>query len=338
MYILGIESSCDDSAIAIIDHNKNIIVNLVSSQIKEHIPYGGVVPELAARKHSENLPKLLKLALSKANITISQIDLICATAGPGLIGGVVVGLTMAKTLAQFLDKPFIAVNHLVGHALCPRIENEIELPYLLLLVSGGHSQILIVEDIDKFTLLGETLDDAFGEAFDKVAKMLKLPYPGGPNIEKKAKLGDSNKFKMPLPLAGKADYNFSLSGLKTHVRTLISNHNIDDEQFKADLSASFQKTIAKHLADKLEKSLIYFQSKFPQNKNIVFSGGVAANEFLRNHLSSLASKYKFNFYVSAKNLCTDNATMIAWAGYEEFKKNGASDINFRARSRWPLTS
>jgi N6-L-threonylcarbamoyladenine synthase len=339
MYILGIESSCDDSAVAIINDKGEILINLLSSQINDHIPYGGVVPELAARKHLDNLPTLLELAFAKLSLKTSDIDLICATGGPGLIGGVVIGTTIAKTLAHCLHKPFIAVNHLLGHALCARLTDKVTYPFLLLLASGGHSQFIDVKSTNNTKVIGKTLDDAFGEAFDKVAKMLTLPYPGGPNIEKAAKLGNPNKYKLPLPLRKTNDCNFSLSGLKTSVRTLIAKKSSIDEEFIHDVAASFQKTIADHICDKLVKSFtIYNRDTIDSSiaKKLVFSGGVAANEYLRERITQTANQYSFELFVPPPNLCTDNAVMIAWAGYEQYLENGPSSLTFEPRSKWPL--
>lgn len=338
MYILGIESSCDDSAISIITEDGKILTNLLASQIKDHIPYGGVVPELAARKHIDNLPKLLEIAFKKTKLHTKDIDLICATAGPGLIGGVVIGTTIGKTLAQCLNKPFVAVNHLLGHALCARLTNNLSYPFLLLLASGGHSQFIEVNSVNEISKIGETLDDAFGEAFDKVAKMLNLPYPGGPNIEKVAKLGDQNKYKFPLPLRKKDNCDFSLSGLKTSVRTLIIKQELITEQFINDVSASFQKTVADHICDKLVKAFATYNKDFKLERKLVFSGGVAANNYLRERIQKTAEENSFELFVPDTKLCTDNAAMIAWAGYEQYLTNGPSDLTFEPKAKWPLES
>lgn len=338
MYILGIESSCDDSAISIITEDGTILTNLLASQIKDHVPYGGVVPELAARKHIDNLPKLLEVAFKKTKLHKRDIDLICATAGPGLIGGVVIGTTIGKTLAQCLNKPFVAVNHLLGHALCARLTNNLSYPFLLLLASGGHSQFIEVNSVNEISKIGETLDDAFGEAFDKVAKMLNLPYPGGPNIEKLAKLGDQNKYHFPLPLRNKDNCDFSLSGLKTSVRTLIIKQQLITEQFVNDVCASFQKTAADHICNKLKKAFTIYNKDFKLERKLVFSGGVAANSYLRERIKKTAAENSFELFVPDPKLCTDNAAMIAWAGYEQYLANGPSNLTFEPKAKWPLES
>lgn len=337
MYILGIESSCDDSSISIISSNGEILTNLLSSQIKDHLPYGGVVPELAARKHIDNLPILLEHAFDKAGLKPKEIDLVCATGGPGLIGGVVIGTTIAKALAAHLNKPYVAVNHLLGHALCARLTDNVSYPFLLLLASGGHSQFLLVKSASNIILLGETLDDAFGEAFDKVAKMLELPYPGGPELEKAALLGKV-KYDFPLPLRKSDDCNFSLSGLKTSVRTLVAKERIISPEFVSDVAASFQEIIAEHICKKMEKAFEIYctDSAIAKDRKFVFSGGVAANKFLRNKIEQTCNQHGFTFFVPHPKLCTDNAAMIAWAGYEQYISQGETPIDFEPRAKWPL--
>lgn len=349
MKILGIESSCDETAIAIVDDEKNILSHIINSQVKLHQEYGGVVPELAARAHIEVIDKIITQSLKEANLELKDIDAIAATAGPGLIGGVIVGLMMGKTLASVLKKPFIAVNHLEAHALTARLTGDLEFPYLLLLFSGGHCQILLVQGVGDYTKLGETIDDALGECFDKVAQMLGLPYPGGPAVEKLALLGDEKKYKFPKPLIDsdfekKHLFDFSFSGLKTAVRRQIEKiigedflHNNSykklSEQEKADICASFQKTIIDIILNRLTN---IFALKKVETKNIVIAGGVAANRYIFNHLQNWAEKKSFKIITPPLNLCTDNAAMVAWVGVEKTKIGVHDNLNFKPRARWDL--
>lgn len=338
MKILGIESSCDETAVAIVNDQKDILANNLLSQIQLHKKFGGVVPEIAARSHIEYLPNLLSDSLLQANISLNQIDAIAVTGGPGLIGGVIVGVMFAKAIASAIKKPFIAINHLEGHALTARLTNNIEFPYLLLLVSGGHSQILIVENVGKYQLLGNTLDDAIGESFDKVAKMLKLGYPGGPQVEKRAKLGDPHSFKFPQPLAHQNNCNFSFSGLKTAVRNEILKHDLIDDLLINNVCASFQFTISKILCKKIGRAIKIFQQNYSKDSpNIVLAGGVGANLFIRQSLTNFLSSIGSSLTVPPVHLCTDNAAMIAWAGIERFKQGYTSKLDFEPISRWPLT-
>lgn len=340
MIVLGIESSCDETAAAIVNEKREILSEVVLSQ-EEHKVFGGVVPEIAARSHLDHIDDIIDQAFHRAKIKPEQIDAVAAAAGPGLIGGVVVGVMAAKALALALGKPFVAVNHLEGHALISRLTDNVEYPYLLLLVSGGHCQILIVKAPGEYERLGTTIDDAAGEAFDKVAKMLKLGYPGGPMIEKTAAGGDENRFSLPHPLKGSGDFNLSFSGLKTAVRKIIESYgdieeNVLPRKDTADICACFQKTACECLLDKLGKAADYFKQKYPQGKNIVTAGGVAANVYLRTRLEKLAEDKGLLFAAPPIRLCTDNGVMIAWAGLERFQKGYVDGLDFKPRPRWPL--
>ena len=337
---LGIETSCDETAAAVIRENENgtadVLSNVVSSQINEHKEFGGVVPELAARAHLENIDYIINKSLKDSDITLNEIDGIAATAGPGLIVCLTIGLNIGKSIAAFANKPFIGVNHLEGHALSPGLENKIEFPYLLLLISGGHTQYLIVKDVNNYEQLGTTIDDALGEAFDKTAKMLKLGYPGGPNVEKFSKLGDKNYFKLPEPIINKAGCNLSFAGLKTAVLRESKKIN-EEEQLRYNLAASFQNTINKILYKKTEIAIKDFKEKTQTKKvRLVVAGGVAANISIRENLSSLGKKLNFETIYPNLKFCGDNAAMIAWAGIKRFKKKLTNTLNISARSRWPL--
>ena len=337
---LGIETSCDETAAAVIRENENgtadILSNVVSSQIDEHKEFGGVVPELAARAHLENIDYIINKSLKDSNVTLNKIDGIAATAGPGLIVCLTVGLNIGKSIAAFSNKPFVGVNHLEGHALSPGLENKIEFPYLLLLISGGHTQFLIVRDVNNYEQLGTTIDDALGEAFDKTAKMLDLGYPGGPNVEKFSKLGDKNYFKLPEPIINKAGCNLSFAGLKTAVLRESKKIN-GEEQLRYNLAASFQNTINKILYKKTEIAIKDFKEKTQTKKvRLIVAGGVAANISIRENLSVLGKKLNFETIYPNLKFCGDNAAMIAWAGIKRFKKKLTNNLNISARSRWPL--
>ena len=337
---LGIETSCDETAAAVIRENDegtaDILANIVSSQIEEHRKFGGVVPELAARAHLENIEYIIDTALSKSKISIGDIDGVAATAGPGLIVCLTVGLNIGKSIAAFSSKPFIGVNHLEGHALSPGLEKKIKFPYLLLLISGGHTQFLIVKDVNEYEQLGTTIDDALGEAFDKTAKMLDLGYPGGPSVEKFAKLGDKKYFKLPEPIINKAGCNLSFAGLKTAVLRESKKINGEDK-LKYNLAASFQNTINKILYKKSKIAVEMFKKKTKkENFQFVIAGGVAANKSIRDNLSNLSNEMNFETLYPDLKLCGDNAAMIAWAGIQRFKKNLIDDFNIQAKSRWPL--
>lgn len=339
---MGIESSCDETAAAIVNEKREILAEVVLSQ-EEHKVFGGVVPEIAARSHLDHIDDIIHQTFQRAKIGMNDIDAVAAAAGPGLIGGVAVGVMAAKALSLALDKPFVAVNHLEGHALVSRLTNNVSYPYLLLLVSGGHCQILVVKGPGEYERLGTTIDDAAGEAFDKVAKMLGLGYPGGPMIEKMAAIGDENRFTLPHPLKGSGDLNLSFSGLKTAVRKIIEsygNGNIEEtvlpRKDAADICACFQKTACECLLDKLSKAADYFKQKYPEGKNVVVAGGVAANTYLRSRLESMAENKGLVFAAPPIRLCTDNGVMIAWAGLERFQKGYTDNLDFKPRPRWPL--
>ena len=337
---LGIETSCDETAASIIQENEDgsakILSNVVSSQIEKHKKFGGVVPEIAARAHVESIDFIINEALSQSKISIEKIDGVAATAGPGLIVCLNVGLNVGKSIAAFLDKPLIAVNHLEGHALSPGLENKIEFPYLLLLISGGHTQYLIVKDVNHYEQIGTTIDDALGEAFDKTAKMLGLEYPGGPAIEKFSELGDKNYFKLPEPIINKAGCNLSFAGLKTAVLRESKKIN-EKKQLKHNLAASFQETINKILYKKTKIAFQEFKSKTKKDKfKLIVAGGVAANKSIRKNLTKLAEEMNCKTIYPDLKFCGDNAAMIAWAGIKRFKKNLIDDLNAVPKSRWPL--
>ncbi len=338
MKILGIESSCDETAVAIVTDKKEILVNNIYSQIKEHEPYGGVVPEIAARSHTEILDNLIKKSLFAAHIpSFKHIDAIAVTAGPGLIGGVIVGLMTAKSIASVHKLPLIAVNHLEGHALTVRLTDEVKFPYLLLLVSGGHCQILVVEGVGKYRKLGGTIDDSPGEAFDKIAKILKLRYPGGPIVEKYAKEGNSRRFDFPVPLKGRKDCNFSFSGLKTAVaREIELLGAYIDKQDINDLCASFQYAVSECLVDRLKNAMTIYEKTYPKAKTLVVAGGVAANKYLRYNIRNLCNSRGFNLNTPPLKLCTDNGAMIAWAGVERFKLGLVDGLDVVPKARWSL--
>ncbi len=332
MRILGIESSCDDTAAAVITSDKAILSNVVWSQLEEHAAYGGVVPEIAARSHVSVMDTVIEAALEQANTTLDEVDLISVTGGPGLIGGVMVGVMTAKALAVATGKPLVSVNHLSGHALTVRLTDEVAYPYLLLLISGGHCQWLSVEGSSKFRLLGATLDDALGEAFDKTAKMLGLPYPGGPAVEQLATKGDAHRFNLPVPLKHQPNCNFSFSGLKTAVRETITRNQPFSEQDKADLCASFQRVAGEAIVDRLKRAVKLYDNA----PRLVVAGGVASNKALRTVIEVAAASHGFELFVPPVKLCTDNAAMIAWAGYEQYCDHGATSLEFEPVARWGL--
>ncbi len=325
--VLGIESSCDETAAALVTDGRVILAQRIASQDEAHRPYGGVVPEIAARAHAERLTPLIEATLADAGMTLADVDAIAATAGPGLIGGVMVGLVTAKALAMAGDKPLIAINHLEGHALSPRLADEsLGFPYLLLLVSGGHCQLLLVEGVGRYRRLGTTIDDALGEAFDKTAKLLGLGYPGGPAVERLAREGHAKRVPLPRPLLGSAEPHFSFAGLKSAVmRAKVSGQHDD-----ADIAAAFQQAAIDCLIDRSRRAL---QSAGPVSA-LVVAGGVAANQAIRSALEALAAEHGLPFVAPPLGLCTDNAAMIAWAGIERL---GQSDpLDTPARPRWPL--
>jgi N6-L-threonylcarbamoyladenine synthase len=337
MILLGLETSCDETAAALVDDKRQILSQALLSQLDDHRRFGGVVPEIAARAHLSHLDSLIESAFGKANLSFKDIDGIAATCGPGLIGGVMVGAMTAKAFALALNKPFLAVNHLEAHALTPRLTHDVPFPYLLLLVSGGHCQLLGVEGVGKYKLYGTTLDDAAGEAFDKVAKLLDLGFPGGPAIEKAAKSGDARRFNLPQPLQGKKGADFSFSGLKTAVRHLAHELKNPGPQDKADIAASFQRVVCSSLADRTARALALFKKDYPSGKTLVASGGVASNGALREALVTCAAQSGFDFVAPPPALCTDNAAMVAWAGIEKMRLGQTDSLDFAPRPRWPLS-
>ena len=338
---LGIETSCDETAAAIVKEKNNgtgeILSNIVSSQIEEHKAFGGIVPEIAARAHVEKIEFIVQKAIEESGLNLENLDGIAATAGPGLIVCLTVGLNIGKALAGSLKKPFVAVNHLEGHALSPKINKKIEFPYLLLLISGGHTQFLEVKKVNKYKRLGTTIDDALGEAFDKTAKLLGLEFPGGPKIEEWAKKGDKNFFRLPKPILNRGGCNLSFSGLKTAV--LKISKKINNKQEKYHLAASFQKTINEILYEKTKIAMDEFLKSSKKEKNtFVIAGGVASNLSIRANLTKLAKEKNFISIFPPLNLCSDNAAMIAWAGIERYKINLIDNLEFLSRARWPLDS
>lgn len=346
---LGIESSCDETSAAVVDSDKNILAHIIYSQIPEHQKYGGVVPELAARAHILAVDEVIKLTLERAGKTVDDIDVIAATAGPGLIGGVLVGWMAATGIANATNKPLVAVNHLEGHALVPRLSAasatdsatnvNVEFPYLLMLASGGHCQILLVHNVGKYELIGQTLDDSAGEAFDKIAKMLGLGYPGGPVVDKRAQIGDAKRFHFPRPLCDKPGCDFSFSGIKTAARMLLdkTTESDIDEKFINDFCASFQSAVVDCLTNRLTNSLKDERVKSANPKTLVVAGGVAKNSAVRAGLEKLANKSGMLFAAPPMSLCTDNGAMIAWAGIENYKIGNVVKEPVAPRPRWPLT-
>jgi len=327
--MLGIESSCDETAAAIVTSDRQILAQRIASQDDAHRPYGGVVPEIAARAHSEKLAPLIEAVLDDAGLTLADLDGIAATAGPGLIGGVMVGLVTAKALAMASDKPLYAINHLEGHALSPRLADpSIEFPYALLLVSGGHCQILRVDGVGKYRRFATTIDDALGEAFDKTAKLLGLGFPGGPLVEKLAAQGDPRAVPLPRPLLGSAEPHFSFAGLKSAVMRAKQSGLYKD----ADLTASFQQAAIDCVKDRLRRSL----GEMGEVTALVVAGGVAANRAVRAALEEIAGEFGLPFSAPPMALCTDNAAMIAWAGLERFTPGASDPLDIAARPRWPL--
>ena len=340
MRVLGIETTCDETAAAIVELGETgggiILANEIMSQIAEHAAYGGVVPEIAARAHVEVIDRLVERALAVAKLELADLDGIAAAAGPGLIGGVMVGLTTGKALALASGKPFIAVNHLEAHALTARLTDGIEFPYLLLLVSGGHTQLLAVKGVGDYQRLGTTVDDALGEAFDKVAKMLGLPYPGGPQVEIAAQAGDPERFDLPRPMLRRPNADFSLSGLKTAVRLEIERRHRMNEQDVADLCASFQAAVVDVVIDRTRMAMRKFRTDVGDPSALVVAGGVAANGAIRRALTRMATETGLKLVLPPLELCTDNGAMIAWTGIERLRAGLTDGMDFAPRPRWPL--
>ena len=337
--ILGIESSCDETAASLITENEEgmpiVLSNIISSQIDIHKEFGGVVPELAARSHIEKIDWIVKKAIDESGRSIEEIDAVASTAGPGLIVCLSVGLSFGKAFASTINKPFIAVNHLEGHALSPKLNSKINYPYLLLLISGGHSQYLSIQNLGKYKRLGTTIDDALGEAFDKTAKLLGIEFPGGPQIEVFAEKGDPNKYELPKPIFNKGGCNLSFAGLKTAILKISKTINTEQEKF--DLAASFQKTIEDILYKKTKIAFNEFEKlNNLQEKKFVVAGGVAANKKIRSMLVNLCIENNYESIFPGIELCGDNAAMIAMVGLEKFKLKEFSDLDHPAKPRWPL--
>ena len=343
MNVLGIETSCDETAAAVVRDDRTVLSNVVLSQLDEHRPYGGVVPEIAARAHLVHLDGIVGQALEQAGLDFDDLDGIVATAGPGLIGGVMIGATMGKSLALARGLPFVAVNHLEGHALTARLTNDVPFPFLLLLVSGGHCQLLAVDDVGKYEKLGGTIDDAVGEAFDKTAKLLGLGYPGGPAVEHAAQSAtDPERFALPRPLNGRPGCDFSFAGLKTAVRQAADKLPVSEDgtlsaEDRADLAAAFQTAVADVIADRTRNAIATFRETRGQAGTLVVAGGVAANKKLRATLETVAEKADMPFVAPPISLCTDNAAMIAWAGLERLRRGVRDGFDFKPRPRWPLS-
>jgi N6-L-threonylcarbamoyladenine synthase len=338
--VLGIETTCDETAAAVVERQSDgagrILSNIVRSQNEEHAPFGGVVPEIAARAHVEALDGIVADAMKQAGVGFAQLSGVAAAAGPGLIGGVIVGLTTAKAIAMVHDTPLLAVNHLEAHALTPRLTCALAFPYCLFLASGGHTQIVAVLGVGNYVRLGTTVDDAMGEAFDKVAKMLGLPYPGGPQVELAAVGGDPKRFAFPRPMLGRDDANFSLSGLKTAVRNEASRLTPLEPQDISDLCAGFQAAVLESTADRLSVGLKLFQERFGSPRALVAAGGVAANQAIRGALQAVAANAETTLIIPPPALCTDNGAMIAWAGAERLAVGLVDSLDAAPRARWLL--
>jgi N6-L-threonylcarbamoyladenine synthase len=335
--VLGIETSCDETAVALVDRDRNILAEALYSQLERHAPFGGVVPEIAARAHVEILDRLIARVMDEAGLDFPQLAAIAATAGPGLIGGLIVGLTTARAIASVHRLPLLAINHLEAHALSARLTAEVAFPYLLLLVSGGHCQLLVVEGVGRYRRLGTTLDDALGEAFDKTAKMLDLGFPGGPAVEQAA-LAGTPRYELPRPMHGRPDCHFSFSGLKTALRHTIERLGPDSLHPPRvnDLCASFQEAAGDILVDRTARAAARFRTDHPGAATLVVAGGVAANAYLRARLEELAAELALGLVIPPPRLCTDNGVMVAWAGLERLALGLGDDAQTSARARWPL--
>jgi len=344
MIVLGIETSCDETAAALVRDDRTILSNIVHSQLDDHRAFGGVVPEIAARAHIAHLDGIVETALNEAGVGFSDLDAVAATAGPGLIGGVMVGATMAKSMALASGKPFIAVNHLEGHSLTPRLTDDVEFPYLLLLVSGGHCQLLAVDGVGSYERLGTTVDDAIGEAFDKTAKLLGLGFPGGPAVEAAATSAtEPERFPLSRPMKGRPGCDFSFAGLKTSVRQAADRLPQDENgaltpNDQADLAAAFQTAAAEVAVDRTRNAMqMFLETRNSTKATLVVAGGVAANSKIRAALTGLCDANGFAFVAPPPKLCTDNAAMIAWAGLERHRLGQSDGLDFKPRPRWPLT-
>jgi N6-L-threonylcarbamoyladenine synthase len=338
MIVLGIETSCDETAAAVVTDRREVLADLVLSQVAEHRPYGGIVPEIAARAHLDHLDALVDEAVAEAGVSLGELDGIAATAGPGLIGGLLVGVTTAKAIAAVEGRPFIAVNHLEGHALSARLSDAVAFPYLLLLVSGGHCQLLVAEGVGRYHRLGTTIDDAVGEAFDKTAMMLGLGYPGGAAVERAAEDGDAARFALPRPLKGAPGCHFSFSGLKTAVRRTVESLPPGPLAARdiADLCASFQAAVGDVLAERCGNAVAEYRDRHAGGDTLVVAGGVAANRYLTGRLEVLCRERGLRLVAPPQRLCTDNGAMIAWAGIERLKLGLTDPLDFAPRPRWPL--
>lgn len=356
MIVLGIESSCDETAVAIVNDKKEILSNVIVSQIDIHKEFGGVIPEIASRNHLDVIEKIIAKALIDADLTFDNLDAISATCGPGLMGGLIVGAITAQTIATIFQKPFVPVNHLEGHILTSRLTEDLEFPFLIFLISGGHSQILLAKGIGNYEKIGDTIDDSLGECFDKVAQMLGLEYPGGPKIERLAQDGDENRFKFVKPLidaVGKGrsvenNLNFSFSGLKTAVRREIEK--ITNEDYKhetsskklfhkdvCDISASFQKTIVEILKDRFKNTIAYLKGKGINLNKLIFAGGVSANQYIKQNMIDFCKDFNYKIITPPLKFCTDNGVMVAWAGLEKFRIGKYDRCeNLFIKSRWDL--
>lgn len=332
MKILGIESSCDETSFAIYDDEQGLLCNIIHSQVAIHQQYGGVIPELSARNHIERLIPLLDEALKTANMALSDLDGIAFTTGPGLVGALMTGAVFARSLAFAIGKPAIGVHHLEAHLLAPMLEEEKpSFPFLALLVSGGHTQLIKVAEFGQYELLGETIDDAAGEAFDKTARLLGLPYPGGPALARLANQGRSGQFKFPRPLLDRPGFDFSFSGLKTSARNVIQGQTNLDTQTKADIACAFQEAVVETLVEKCKRALVHTQLK-----HVVIAGGVGANLLLRKNLKKTADGLNVNVYYPRISLCTDNGAMVAYAGYLRLKLGQHDSLSVKVRARWPM--
>lgn len=336
--VLGIETSCDETGVALVTAERTILAEALRSQLDQHAPYGGVVPEIAARAHVEIVDRLIARVMAEAGRGFGDLAGVAATAGPGLIGGLIVGLITAKAIAVVHRRPLLAINHLEAHALTARLTDGLDFPYLLLLVSGGHCQLLVVQGVGRYRRLGTTLDDALGEAFDKAAKMLGLGFPGGPAVERAARSGDPTRFALPRPMLGQPGCHFSFSGLKTALRQTVERLGPAALQppLRDDLCASFQAAATEALLDRTRRAAATFREDHPGANALVVAGGVAANTYLRARLAELADELDLRLVVPPPRLCTDNGVMVAWAGLERLALGLTDDLGAPARARWPL--